>query len=359
MTAEEFDLIYKDRGGRLKGDYPWHIREALRNLRNIVDFYQKNIAGYPLAYVDVIENSEFNACVTKAGGAYYIGIYAGAIDITFNVFYRMLASNRLFPHIGDILKESDTVKEEEATTMNMFHLDPYRYVFPKDPVRQNFAEFLIINLLTFLVLHEYGHVVNGHCGYRETLGTKVQIDQKYSEGLLNYLDWQTLEMDADSFATNKGVELLHLRFEGVFPISEALKSTFTNWLSALQVWFFSIYTFYRIFGYCNDIKNFKSGEHHPPSLRATMIMGNVWSIFQQKAYNRNILNEIAPMCLKSIYDVEDAFVEISKQKGDLRPLMFSVTEQAQAHSKFLMRNWNQVRPLIEPFAYAKLPPIVD
>lgn len=56
-----------------------------------------------LRYIDLIANTNLNACVTKKDNVYYIGINYGGLYVISDTFFRMLPSPEVLPEYGNYL----------------------------------------------------------------------------------------------------------------------------------------------------------------------------------------------------------------------------------------------------------------
>lgn len=227
------------------------------------------------------------------------------------------------------------------------------------PIRKQYLAHYITFALNFLMHHEFAHIVRGHVGY---LHSKYNIPifpeiESNSDILGNPGSdfYQTIEMDADSLATNREFLVAHHHIEHekstLFPIYE-------NWNTFIFHWVFAIYSLFRLFGFePYEISNAKKLKHPPPSLRIAMIISTLATILEHKSYNiKSEIDFSTP--LKASQEAEKAFQEISyfPQGYDL----FLISWRNKEFNDYLFEityNWNNVRPLLEPFAYGDLPPL--
>jgi hypothetical protein len=164
-----------------------------------------------------------------------IGINVGTYLVLCDLFDRMLGHPNLFPKIGnpraETLREIAEIKTsiENATKKNPFA--------PQDAERAKYAGQLMLLAFDFLFQHEFGHIFNGHTDWlNQTLGFCVlaEVGASAIPGLSG-LDLQTLEMDADSFATLDGFSRLNLAsYNGFF--GSANDAAFALLLSHYCVW---------------------------------------------------------------------------------------------------------------------------
>jgi hypothetical protein len=368
MTQIEnaFDLLFKARGGKYQGKFSESdlFSHVLKNSRDLIEKMRRKNPELPDVYIDIIDNTTLNACATKSGQKYFIGIHAGTIFLIHDIFFRMMSSRNIFTDIGDITKEGETKKIFNAQLTDLGQLAVVKgqqeILAPVSYVRGLLAQIFIDIAIEFLIAHEYAHIIFGHVDYCHSLLGTFEIEeatQKAASGnSIDPLISQTLEMDADSFATNRGMEILNLLFNNPDFVVPDAQQFYKDWPSMIKMWVFSIYTFFRIFAHSNNSTFIKTDLHPPPSIRATLIMANIYSIFQIK-YDTSILGEISKICIDAAFVVEKAFEEISEQGLDLASFNFSTKDEAFIHGQFLMKNWNTVRPLLVPFTHSPLAPL--
>jgi hypothetical protein len=58
--------------------------------------------------------------------------------------------------------------------------------------------------------------------------------------------------------------------------------------------------------------------------------------------------------MATILDVEKAFEEISQKELDFTHLIFSTQEDVFAHGQILLKNWENIKPLLQPFTFLPL-----
>ncbi len=367
MTRLEnsFETIFKTRGGRHQGQLAESplFKHALKLARSWISAVKGLNSPLPDPYIDVIANSTLNACATKSENTYFIAIHAGTIILIYTLFLRMMSSKNIFAQVGDISKEPGINKIYSAELTNLeqliFVTDPNESIGPVSQDRRVFAQILSDIVIEFLVSHEYAHIIYGHVDYKHSILGTFEINEgeiamrtgQSPDPLIS----QTLEMDADSGATNWGLASLNRKLTQPELLNPQIRQFYRNWPDMLKMWVFAVYTFFRIIGHQNDVRTMQTYLHPPPSVRAHLILGNICTIFERK-YDTSILNQIPNICVGAARHVENMFAEISEQGLDLAPLTFSTRKDAFDHGRSLMRNWNIVRPQLAPFAHTQLMP---
>ncbi|MDF2187879.1 hypothetical protein [Paraflavitalea sp. CAU 1676] len=356
MQVRDFSEVFWY-GGREPEPRSLQLTWLLEFARKYLNVYQNVKPGCPTVELDIVNNSKFEAAAASRDGRYFIGINKGVLEIASNIFNRMLASNKLFIDIGDPTLESETVKTVSTITDSK-ELDKKEFVVPKDGLRKKFADELCRQLFNFIVFHEYGHICHGHSDFINALnqGEGVIYDM-FESGQIDYLDWQTTEMDADSFATNAGVYFLRAVTKMPGLAAQEFNRFYGDLKSAIRIWIFAVYTFNRMFILRNNQKSLFQ-EHPPHSVRNMLIMNNV-VVIAKLFYGEEFSKEIAKVCWDSAVEVEKAFGEISQDGINWWSIRFALQPDPNDLNKLIRHNWNKVRPLLEPFAMVPLPALVN
>jgi hypothetical protein len=358
----EFDEIFKSKGGRYNNRnsdttvYDW----ILTNSRILVAWMVRTNVHLPEPYVDIIDNNETNAYVTKRGDKYFIGITYGAILVFNDIFYRMMESKNVLTEVGDPDREMNTAKVFSIRLTNMGQLavteKHSKDSEPIDNIRILFGFQLIKMAFEFLIWHELAHIVFGHVDYiHSVLGAfeLKEIEREESRSRLDPIVSQTLEIKADQFATQQSIAIWGMLISNPDALTPALRPYFKTWPMVIKMWIFSTYTFFRLFSDHNYTKGIRNAFHPPPSLRSHLVQAVAGAVIQG-AIDAPSAEEISIIRKDAILAVEWAFHEISKKGLDLSHLTFSIQDEAFSHGIFLMNNWEKIKPLLQPFALMEL-----
>lgn len=360
----QFDETFVDRGGIFPLDNVPFIDFFRNNMQDYVELLVKEHPNCPDVYMDVINTYHVNACATKNYNVYFIGINVGAIAMIYVTFLRMASSPTVLTDFGDISKEREIEKVHNAQFENFGHYasvnGPDVWVFPNADERYDLAVLLTLHALAFVVSHEFGHIINGHLDYIESVSGSLLINeyQIFSEedSVIDGLISQSLQADADAFAINRIVRHVwnsyHNANDNNLPKS-LYHSFYEDYLNSLYLNCFAIYTFFRLFGMRTpELDKLKTYSHPPAPIRQRILFATIATIFEDE--DQNFLDNLRSTFMKVIGDVEVAFTEISEQELDLKQLKFADAPEAQAHLLFFVEHWKIVRPLLEPYAYKKL-----
>ncbi len=195
----------------------WALEDAVR-LYNLVAELPRTSLRMPDICVGLIDDPEINAVAFEDGGRYFVGFFRGAAYQIFDVAFRLLSHPEILTSVGDPSREKVRASHLVGLVRNPNQVADARSSGetlwsqqPVDPVRRACARWLAIRMFRFLALHELGHIRHGHLGYMGSLtGFSVVIEQVTTDNpaVADLTTSQTLEMDADSFATTNSVMAL-------------------------------------------------------------------------------------------------------------------------------------------------------
>lgn len=262
------------------------------------EYYQK----YAMSLIDKLkpENNPFNTKNIKQLNFNYLwdeSVNAGSLeneykdDITvnegtiiemYNLFYKLNTrtntlelSKTLMPCIELRCKiyysNSNILKREIEAEM----------ILSDDIIRNNLAEYMAMFAIKFIISHEIGHAYNGHTKYY--LETREKIKKVKDDRL--FLDLQTMEMDADSFAICRVCDEIIWLLNKNDKIFSLLKNQ--NDIFKLLV-----YVIHGVFYILRDmdIINYK-GKEHPPSIVREILTMAAMKEHLKKQYGMHIQNQ--------------------------------------------------------------------
>jgi len=339
-----FDAFFSSKGGICRdmfSEIPL-IQSYLLYARAEIDVLRKGEHNIPPIYVDLINNPALNATAARSGNQYFIGIYIGAILQSFAVFSRMMASNTILTDIGSAALEDPPQKMHDIQLKETIHplLSFTRELVPKDPIRNEVVKMFVKHVLDFLIFHEYAHIVYGHVDYRNSKQQSVFADN---------VVLQALETSADGFSTFISMMLLYKALSDENPIiPKALRSHYKDRYTALRMWLFPIYTYFRLFGHMN-LQYCTITESHPsPGYRVNLIVEAI-DTFKELGFAND--DQLLEHCIDILIEVEEAFAQISEQGLDIRPLHTSLSEEPQKCTNDLFAKEIEIFDLLKEYSY--------
>lgn len=368
--AEKFDLCFRDHGGR----YPDEIVAMVTNgnslatsvlihLRDLIRTRKLNFPTIPDIYVGLVNDSKFYVATRKFDDQYFIAFSVGAMEILFHVFHHMMANAKVLTKFGDPSKEDTSIGFLSAEIFDstvLYEQSDGFIKLPKDPTRGNLAFLLLINALSFLLMHEWGHIANGHLDFKIFMRGVPSISETVKDvdcQGFSCMDLQTLEMDADSVALNQTFGNLITYHVGMQPVNPAFRSFFEDFETAVFLLYFAAHVLLR----CHAITVPKVGDltklsHPPAGLRMFQLGASIITKFDS-ILNRKDIPDFAMRLESMAVEAEAAVNLISKEILGPKAYVNSIRLPFQKHSVDYMLHWKNLRPRLEPFSFLELAPI--
>lgn len=213
------------------------------------------------------------------------------------------------------------------------------------------STFLFSVSIHFIIAHEFGHIYLGHCcltNRNPSKYTRLHMAYDSSAGI-SPLDFQTLEMNADSLAICRTVDYTLFR-----PYHHAdILSLIHDQNRALNLLVHAINITFFVLRYMMPPiadADFQSRKHHPIFLRQVMNLNTLLKYINSECgYNitfnylyHQLIDDEAKLCnLFYIPLVADHYM------NNLSPIMLN-------HEQQLRQNWNTIREKLKPYARSPL-----
>lgn len=362
----KFHKVFEKMGGIFDTDMlDGEAKKLYSNIRSKAYFAVNMLKGdypnLPPITIDFIINNSLNAVVTKNDDEYYIGLNTGTCMLLLDIYNKMLSTDKILPHIGDISKEitdkhSISSYWDGITTFDFNHFQKTA-ILPEDEMRRTYAQYYMDLAITFLIFHECGHIIRGHVDYGQSLKQSfwAELDSTSSPNVIDSMTRQTLEMDADSFATNRSYILASTLIDAP-NLDELHKMIYSDWNTFTGNFIFSVYSLLRLFGFSDiDVKKAKLYSHPPAAMRISMIADNIPSIFGA-IFDPSLVDSISETAVNNIVEAEKAFVSITFFENEVVKYVDIYTNPELDQYKIdILNNWSHVRPFLMPFAFGNLP----
>ncbi|MPR36528.1 hypothetical protein [Salmonirosea aquatica] len=374
LEEELFNEASLPWGGRfhiqLDSELGIYLEGLKATMQRIIDIHQSNLNSkphinkMPNIHFEFIDNSNFNARAFSYKGMEFIGLNIGVVFILHDVFERMLANRGILSKIGNI--DQEDINPERLpflTTDSQVLLEFYQseqlkeITLPKNGIRKDYAQLLVMTAILFLLYHELTHHTNGHVELKNELtgSSYMDEDEPDTSGRITPLMNKTLEMDADAGATVLGLQaILHL-----FQHSDESKpfhSSFTTIEeSAIETWGFAVGVLFYLSEYRRRIAQTNFQSYYPnPHQRLIMSLATALT-FLGLSYNEEILwstlKDIGQKSRDAIDKIIKSKFEIIDKEAYIKELM------DQSYQKEILKEWKEnLRPRLLPFARCNLAP---
>ncbi|MED4785390.1 hypothetical protein P9654_12130 [Bacillus atrophaeus] len=279
-NKENFYIDIKNRAMDIYEQYQYLVKEATKD--------ENDISKYNLEFC-LKEDSNLGGKAWSSNYLDNIQINKGVIDNFFEYFYGFTKMKT-----DDFMKKLRIDEDGEASyEFIKFDSNGNANLFDSKVIDYKLAGLLTIFVSRFIITHELGHLLNGHCEY---INSKEQNSVQYismfeednSKNIKNVssLDFRTLEMDADAFAATdnfRNLILLYEKFEGMVDQDLNIKP-----IELFYWWSFAIRSNFIITQRILSDEEYRSDKKHLPSVaRWILILGSVVNIIDEGIYKIN------------------------------------------------------------------------
>lgn len=328
--------------------YRYQARKKIEKMRQHARI-RNNI---PTTHFDYINNTGLNAAAATTGTYDFVGLFPETIPILHALFARILCSPRCLTWVGNPTEESKKqlrkVEGSLYTSLSLWQGESR--IGPEDRVRNFCSIMLTWDAFDFIILHELGHIWNGHCDLQEKdqgTATIMEISRPGSE--TDNMLRQCLEMDADAFA----ITLLtrNALWRGRHKhTDDYMAALFSNPERALFYQMFAMYSVWRLFvPETNLTKPLASYTHFPPAMRQVSNAANIHAVLEHDR-ERYLADKLPDMWSEVVREVELGFSEITGRPFDLSTQAYAVNEEGLVHTSRVRSLWKTLFPKLGPLA---------
>jgi hypothetical protein len=274
----------------------------------------------------------------------------GTWMVLVNLFNNLFSLPGFLVEIGNPNAEihaAHVTGRSEAGETNLREQLPSPARIPVDPIRRVAANNAARIAFDFLILHELGHVRNGHLPLLNTSRQIVELEAPPAEQDIA-LTYQTLEMDADSHAVVHGInEIMRLagaKFQG--PHGNELAAIFASQQTSLSLYLAAVYGLFRLFDRgLWQADRLWSSTHPPAAMRQHMIHSTVYAVVE-RAQDHALLAQLPDLTAKVVGDVERGIANVTGIKRRPEGLLLAI-ERFPAYWPLLSDRWSSLHPKLD------------
>ena len=329
--------------------YKQYAIEAVNNLISVNQLQDKNIKFN----FDYIQYFDIDGISDYLDGTDIVKINEGVLLKTYKTFYTLASCYSILDDLqntnnGSIgIKLCYTFADEQQYEME--------YHVPLDKKRKIIAEYMSMFAIKFAILHEIGHLFDGHVFYHRSYNELI-IEDKYTmtsqiNSPISSLDYQTMEMDADAFAISRIIEEIIIMLQE----DTLIKSVLNNSNDIFTLFVYSLHCFFKLIkDERKQSLDFKKSTHLPRWIREVINLDCAKTNIKYKA--QNIISEyefediIKNACLKA----ENQYNAITTQTIDKHEIIEQSSEEVLNHYNNITNNWKFLRIKLYPYARARL-----
>lgn len=231
-----------------------------------------------------------------------------------------------------------------------FAADSYIMPFTKASLKVAGEQSNIV--LKFILYHEICHILRGHLGLIYSKNGSELQEAFQDESILNINLRQTLEMDADSFAVNRIINSYLLFYSNIENHSDSIYQT---WETFIYNFSFSIYTFFRLFGFHHvEVEKIKKFPHPRPLTRIQMISENIATILVAREIDN--LDYLCEKIVDAQVDAEKELAKVTFFSNETKDFLLAVSsDESRIYINKIMGNWNKLYDYLLPYTFGVLP----
>ena len=304
--------------------------------------------------LEIIDSDEINGKSWCEETTDHVEMNKGVIEVYYRYFRKVSESleNQVLKNIvPDEREEIDQVSFESVTFKN----GEIELIDSKIMV-EDVARLLEVFVSRFILMHELGHIFNGHCSYladnnKSGLNYMPMYfnEEEEQEKHISALDIRTMEMDADAFAATQGFQhVLHLynhfatdvMVQGILPLD-----LFFWWMFALRSHFLLCEDHFM------DHQYYREMSHLPSSARWNLVMGSIDSILHTNAFDIDVdVEKIYDKLVNGAIGAEKIFNEIKFTSYSWREALERDKDDFIEYGSEVQANWKQLRDKLEDYS---------
>ena len=324
----------------------------------LVDEATANDARRPPIFVSHYAGTDFNAVACSWEGSFLILPSSMCWVCLARVFNALLSLPDFMPNIGAAGAETMPDVPEAGLDPAAVRLAdlaiPVRE--PNDPVRRRAADALATAAFELLVLHELGHIRNGHLACVKGnygLTELAPVDAFDMASLTSH----TLEMDADSHATihamNRQFSFWEQLAAGRLPDPATtdgamLLGLYGSQERTLRTCLITSYVLFRFLGPAKWTPDTLWSNRHPPAvLRPQMMLSVVRALLQRAGFTALAEQSLVNLSVECTLEIELAFCRLFWRRSDVLSWMEPALQASGPYVGLLNEEWARLHPLLD------------
>jgi hypothetical protein len=305
------------------------------------------------------EHREFNAFAERTSRD-IICLYAATVRTTWSLCNAVMGIRDIFPWIDDI----DRLGENPLppTKGELFYIQQGGAASETlQPIRRKLAMALFETAMDFALMHEVGHLWNGHVNWlHQRQGPRPfrelgLFDEKSDLNVAG-----ALEFDADSFAIQK----IFARAYRDNPFAEFAPGLLKDHKVPLDEpytasWFFSwfaIYVLFRAFDEACAVSGISTRPHAPAPLRQASLLSTVVAVCRRQGWSNLDMNQWAALASDAGLEAEGAFCRLRRTSLDTGAFVAAWEGPALDLVESHVRTWERLGAELAPFKRGAMDP---
>jgi len=275
-----------------------------------------------------------------------VRINEGVIFKIVKMFYSILSHFPILPHLKESFSESFGMRLFYVFDKQKFEME---YRLPVDRKRKIIAEYLSMFAIKYIILHEIGHLYNGHIFLvLKNVSLSSQISMLNNKNFsIKALDLQTMEMDADAFAISRLIDESLVMIEK----DKLLLSVLDN---KLEIYFLLIYAIHCLFLLIKEEQNGNNLSHLPRLVRDMINLDCAKTNIIFKANNIITGKKFMEMAYSSYFEAEQNYNIVFNKITNMDEINECTNPQVLNNVKMVEANWVVLKEKLKPYARIRL-----
>lgn len=305
------------------------------------------------------EHREFNALAQRTSTD-ILCIYSATVRTMWSLCNAVMTIREIFPWIDDI----DRLGENSAPPPKgeLFFIQQTSAASQEvQPIRRRLAAALFDVAMDFSLLHEVGHLWNGHVDWLHRKSGPLPYREMglFDATSADLAAAGALEFDADSFAVQKIFARAHrenqfaefstgLLTDHRVPLDgEHTASWFFNW--------FAVYALFRTFDEACAVAGIETRPHPPAPLRHASLVSTVAAVCSRQGWSSLDMTQWTALARDAGLEAEAAICRLRHTGIDTATFVTAWEGPAFDLIESYLRTWDDLGPQLAPFRRGALP----
>lgn len=299
------------------------------------------------------EHRAFNAFAQRSSKD-VICIYAATVRTTWSLCNAAMTIREVFPWIDDV----DRLGENPAPPVKgelFFIQQTSAESGAFEPIRRRLAAALFDVAMDFALMHEVGHLWNGHVDllHQEIGPLPLQEIGLVEANGLDMAEAQALEFDADSFAAQKVFERAY-RENQFKEFSDGLLKDHRVPLDDDHTasWFFTwfaIYAFFRLFDEACAAAGVQRRPQPPAALRQACLLSTVAAVCNRQGWSKLTMPNWEVLATAAGLEAERVICRLRRAPVDANGFLSAWEGPAFDQIERYLQTWDGLGPRLKPF----------
>jgi hypothetical protein len=299
------------------------------------------------------EHREFNAFAQRSSRD-VICIYSATVRTMWSLCNAVMTIREVFPWIDDI----DRLGENSAPPAKgeLFFVREENHASEEiEPIRRKLAAAIFDVAMDFALMHEVGHLWNGHVDLLHQEGAPLPFPEMrlIEANGFNLAEAQALEFDADSFAIQK-VFARAYRENQFKEFSEGLLKDHRLPLDGEHTasWFFTwfaVYAFFRLFDEACAAANIERRPQPPAALRQACLLSTVAAVSARQGWSSLAMPHWATLATDAGLEAERAICRLRRSGVNANAFLAAWEGPAFDQIEIYLQTWDALGPRLAPF----------